>query len=1033
MKIRKILSAVTAAAIAMSVTTGMFSFGAGAYTGMSYTELKEPDAGATPFSTSWGSKHVATYQIRSDTNEFPSLISGSALDVAKDYDETDYTFELYDTTFVPPSGSFTGTVYSTKITSDFFDDVNSPLIYSTDFGGVNLALDFSKPKDGVLMIKGADTANYSLFGTTLSYNIGYQYAMKLLEKANVDTSDMLRYYVKDGDNEVTIALRKAAANITFDISSGNDIENEKYDTYHGLYIEAYSPAQGEYYTKEEAKALIKQTLVDTFGLTGVDADDTLTDVTDRIASEITAKYLNDAGIDTLIHDYFTKNSGANLSDLTELLIDNTDLEDRIVNEIFRIFGDGTTQYQANAIKDYVIKAAEDDIKEQIGTLLGSTAEQIAANTLGTLIDNLIDKKAQTINADVTELKQTVDDVKAQYPGKSLVEILTDLESGLSARPTETAVKQLIKDALTEAVGWEYTDLRDNNVQKYVDNAVNTIYSQLDNKADTATIETYVQQFLNDNLDDFVKDYMDNNNMFGDALKDAVTALFGGNSNYMTPNEYNDLLDRIFDIIVDKARLILANNDTRKSTVTGILRDYSEDWIKEYIASLNYVDEDTVEEMLEKALGTHTSEYQTYVDNMKESILDEVDGKLLSDAELNEKITDQVLKNLDFLVWTFINTTSGKNQLNSVLMDTFGGLSDTQRMVMADALWGDLTSELTEEVREIIEDTDELRSLISAIESNYNTTVIPDLVSLEAEIVRLSAEVDQTRSDVDDLLAELRSGALKGDDGKDGADGADGRDGKDGEDGKDGRDGRDGKDGKDGADGKDGKDGTNGQSFNEWAVQNYGSVDNFIAMIVNQAAARSAQNGTNSSNGASAYEIAVQNGFRGTQQEWLNSLVGDSAYEIAVRNGFRGSEADWLESLRGADGRDGRDGVDGRDGRDGKDGADGQLVYVNGYAPNSANNGIDLNDPDDYEDEEVYVVDDEKSNNGVAAASDDPYDQDIITRRNAANADAAAAAANNGNGRSANPATGAAAGIIIPAAAIGSVLLIKKDKRKRGRK
>lgn len=53
-------------------------------------------------------------------------------------------------------------------------------------------------------------------------------------------------------------------------------------------------------------------------------------------------------------------------------------------------------------------------------------------------------------------------------------------------------------------------------------------------------------------------------------------------------------------------------------------------------------------------------------------------------------------------------------------------------------------------------------------------------------------------------------------------------------------------------------------------------------------------------GESAYEIAVRNGFTGTEQEWLESLKekGKSAYEIAVENGFKGTEQEWLESLRG---------------------------------------------------------------------------------------------------------------------------------------
>lgn len=58
-------------------------------------------------------------------------------------------------------------------------------------------------------------------------------------------------------------------------------------------------------------------------------------------------------------------------------------------------------------------------------------------------------------------------------------------------------------------------------------------------------------------------------------------------------------------------------------------------------------------------------------------------------------------------------------------------------------------------------------------------------------------------------------------------------------------------------------------------------------------------------GLSAYQIAVNNGFTGTEQEWLISLQGadgvdgangKSAYDIAVQNGFAGTEHDWLESL-----------------------------------------------------------------------------------------------------------------------------------------
>lgn len=93
-------------------------------------------------------------------------------------------------------------------------------------------------------------------------------------------------------------------------------------------------------------------------------------------------------------------------------------------------------------------------------------------------------------------------------------------------------------------------------------------------------------------------------------------------------------------------------------------------------------------------------------------------------------------------------------------------------------------------------------------------------------------------------------------------------------------------------------------------------------------------------GKSAYEVAVANGFSGSESEWLASLEGpqglkgdkgdqgpagpqglrgltgltgpegpqgpkgddgDSAYEIAVVHGYTGTEAEWIESLKGSSG------------------------------------------------------------------------------------------------------------------------------------
>ena len=104
------------------------------------------------------------------------------------------------------------------------------------------------------------------------------------------------------------------------------------------------------------------------------------------------------------------------------------------------------------------------------------------------------------------------------------------------------------------------------------------------------------------------------------------------------------------------------------------------------------------------------------------------------------------------------------------------------------------------------------------------------------------------------------------------------------------------------------------------------------------------------NGLSAYELAVQNGYSGTVQEWLDSLHGKSAYALAVQAGYTGTESEWSKQLsklaksdpvsvktanfnqKGqmiltlSDGTTlnlgnavGENGKDGKDGRDGKDG------------------------------------------------------------------------------------------------------------------
>ena len=49
-----------------------------------------------------------------------------------------------------------------------------------------------------------------------------------------------------------------------------------------------------------------------------------------------------------------------------------------------------------------------------------------------------------------------------------------------------------------------------------------------------------------------------------------------------------------------------------------------------------------------------------------------------------------------------------------------------------------------------------------------------------------------------------------------------------------------------------------------------------------------------------------------------SESGKSAFDIAVENGFVGTENEWLVSLKGTDGKDGKDGKDGTNGQNGND-------------------------------------------------------------------------------------------------------------------
>lgn len=96
----------------------------------------------------------------------------------------------------------------------------------------------------------------------------------------------------------------------------------------------------------------------------------------------------------------------------------------------------------------------------------------------------------------------------------------------------------------------------------------------------------------------------------------------------------------------------------------------------------------------------------------------------------------------------------------------------------------------------------------------------------------------------------------------------------------------------------------------------------------------------------------KNGIDGT--DGINGVDGKSAYQIAIDNGYSGDEQQWLESLKGTDGKNGVDGRDGTSftfddlteeqkealsGKDGKDGVDGESVVIAGVETDSEENTI----------------------------------------------------------------------------------------------
>ncbi|MCM1226028.1 MAG: hypothetical protein NC320_01210 [Clostridium sp.] len=160
-------------------------------------------------------------------------------------------------------------------------------------------------------------------------------------------------------------------------------------------------------------------------------------------------------------------------------------------------------------------------------------------------------------------------------------------------------------------------------------------------------------------------------------------------------------------------------------------------------------------------------------------------------------------------------------------------------------------------------------------------------------------------------------------------------------GSDGLPGKDGENGTNGINGQDGKNGTDGVDGISPSISITETKNGYSVTVTDSAHTESFElhNGENGRDGINGEDGADgKNGTDGINGQ--NGTDGKSAYIIAVEHGFSGTEAEWLESLKGSDGlpgKDGEKGADGINGQDGKDGSDG----VDGISPS-----VSLTEQDD---------------------------------------------------------------------------------------
>lgn len=201
-------------------------------------------------------------------------------------------------------------------------------------------------------------------------------------------------------------------------------------------------------------------------------------------------------------------------------------------------------------------------------------------------------------------------------------------------------------------------------------------------------------------------------------------------------------------------------------------------------------------------------------------------------------------------------------------------------------------------------------------------------------------------------------------------------------------------------------GVDGKTAYDLAVENgyKGTLEEWLESL-------KGSDGQNGSDGKSAYELAVEKGYTGTLEEWLLSLNGTngsngkSAYELAVEKGYEGTLDKWLESLKGSNGKsayelavengysgtieewleslNGTDGKDGSDGENGKDGITPILgVDSEGYWTIDMGNGVQRLKDANGEDVKAIGQDGTDGKDGQNGNDGDSFFSDVTYDENA---------------------------------------------------